>query len=151
MKITEAGNGGYWPGDPDEIPEYNYEFTELDDMPDGWRDAFGIQMCEEIREALLAAGGEKALREYRITQIKEKYGSLRWYDMGSTKEILDIISKYAEMSKRICVRCGKPATQVSCGWISPWCDECAGLINDRMISVEEWIKPADEYDNDESE
>ena len=40
-----------WTG---KIPEeFNYSYTELDAMPDGWRKAFGERMCEEIREALV--------------------------------------------------------------------------------------------------
>ena len=40
--------------------------TYLDNMPDGWRIAFGEQMCEEIRDALLKAN---YLDKYFITQI----------------------------------------------------------------------------------
>lgn len=79
IKITEAQNGGYWPGDPEAIPEYDYEYTELDSMPDGWRKAFGEQMCEELKNELLKFN---YLDKYRITQIKEKFGTLRWYDEG---------------------------------------------------------------------
>ena len=54
----------------DEIPDdYDYTYTELDDMPDGWRKAFGEQMCAEIKEAL---GPD--IYDYRVIQIKEKYG-----------------------------------------------------------------------------
>lgn len=53
MRITEAQNGGYWPGEPGAIPEYDYEYTELDNMPKGWRIAFSEQMCEEIKQELL--------------------------------------------------------------------------------------------------
>ena len=55
------------------IPTY----TELDAMPEGWRKTFGIQMCKEIKYYLKKAG---MLHSYRITQIKEKYGCLEWYD-----------------------------------------------------------------------
>lgn len=66
-----------WTG---KIPEdYDYSYTELDSMPDGWRKAFGEQMCEDIREELVRA---EYLDQYRITQIKEKYGTLCWYDFG---------------------------------------------------------------------
>lgn len=42
-----------WAG---EVPEdYDYSYTELDSMPDGWRKAFGEQMCEDIREELVRA------------------------------------------------------------------------------------------------
>lgn len=128
MRMTDprASQGGFWPGSPDEIPDpYNYEYTELDEMPDGWRNAFGEQMCEEIREALLKFGGEEALDRYRVEQIKEKFGYLRWYDCYGCKEVDDIISKYEEISENTCIRCGKPATMISLGWISPFCGDCA--------------------------
>lgn len=129
-KITEAQDGGYWPGSPDEIPEYDYDYTELDSMPDGWRVAFGEQMCEEIRDALLNGGGEEALNEYRILQIKEKYGSLRWYDLNGNEDTLRIVDKYERRSETTCITCGEPATQVSLGWISPFCDDCANRLHE---------------------
>lgn len=52
--------------------DFDYSWTLLDEMPDGWRKAFGEMVCEEIRNELLRFG-EKALEEYRIEQIKEKY------------------------------------------------------------------------------
>ena len=58
-----------WTG---KVPEdYDYSYTELDSMPDGWRKAFGEQMCEDIREELAHA---EYLDQYRISQIKVKYG-----------------------------------------------------------------------------
>ena len=151
IRITEAGGGGYWPGDPAEIPEYDYEFTELDDMPEGWRIAFGEQMCEEIREALLKHGGEEALSRYRVTQIKEKFGALRWYDFNGNEDADAVIGKYEAISERTCIRCGKPATQISTGWISPWCDECAKSITDRMVPVDVWFRGINEEDEYEAE
>lgn len=134
-RITEAENGGYWPGAPGEVPEYDYEYTELDDMPEGWRNAFGEQLCEELKQALLDDGGEEALNAYRIVQIKEKYGSLRWYDFGNTKKGYEVIGKYAKLSRETCVGCGAPATKQSTGWICPWCDVCAEEINDQFVQL----------------
>lgn len=79
MRITEAQNGGYWPGNPDEIPEYDWEYTIMDDMPKGWRIAFGDDLLEELREELIKYN---YLDEYFPVQIKEKFGGLRWYDNG---------------------------------------------------------------------
>lgn len=121
MRITEASEGGYWPGAREEIPEYDYEYTELDDMPDGWRIAFGEQMCQEIMDELVA---NNMVDDYRILQIKEKYGSLRWYDNGFTRKGFDIIAKYEALSQRTCIKCGKPATHTTRGWILPFCSEC---------------------------
>ena len=141
MRITEADSGGYWPGTPEMIPEYDYEFTELDDMPDGWREAFGEQMLEELREELEK---HELLDKYMIVQIKEKYGFLHWYDSGNTEHGHEIIEKYVGMSRRICVRCGRPAAFISTGWISPWCCECAEDINDRMVPVDEWFRETED-------
>lgn len=98
------------------IPTY----TELDAMESGWRKVFGIQMCEELKAQLKK---DKHLYKYRITQIKEKFGYLHWYDNGASKEVYDIISKYEDISWNTCIVCGKPSTRISSGWICPYCDE----------------------------
>ena len=132
-----------WSGNSDEMPKWNYEYTELDEMPPGWRKAFGEQMCEEIMEELKASN---MIDTYMVLQIKEKFGMLRWYDNGFTKKGFDIISKYEDMSKRICIACGKPATLISTGWISPWCDECAEQISDHMVPINEFYRNYGEED-----
>ena len=109
------------------IPTY----TELDAMDDGWRKAFGIQMCEEIKTQLKK---EKYLYKYRITQIKEKFGRLEWYDEGHSPEVGGIIEKYGEMSYNTCIVCGEPATKITCGWICPYCDE--HFPKDRKVYME---------------
>jgi hypothetical protein len=104
-----------------------YCITELDrGFPKGWYKAFGKDFLEELRAVLIKGD---YLDKYRVVQIKEKYGSLRWYDNGVPAgiydEVLDIISKYEELSERTCICCGRPATKISRGWISPYCDNCA--------------------------
>ena len=94
--------------------------TELDAMPCGWRKAFGIQMCKDLRKQLWKEGN---LFKYRITQIKEKWGVLCWYNESASKEVYEIIKKYEKLSRNICIVCGKPATKISDGWISPYCDK----------------------------
>lgn len=96
-------------------------FTELDALEPGWRKAFGIQLCEELKAQLKK---DKYLYKYRITQIKEKWGYLHWYDYGASKEVHDIIRKYEDISWNTCLVCGKPATKITSGWISPYCDDC---------------------------
>lgn len=101
-------------------------YTKFDEIPEGWRNAFGLQMCEDIREALLNEGGKELLNSYQIMQIKEKFGTLRWYDLSAPKSVHDIIDKYEALSYHTCVNCGKPATKISTGWICPYCDDCIG-------------------------
>jgi hypothetical protein len=97
-------------------------------MESGWRKAFGIQMCKEIKKELKK---HKFLYKYRIVQIKEKWGYLHWYDSGTPKDskIYDIIRKYEQISAKTCGVCGKPATKMSKGWIYPYCDDCIGDRN----------------------
>ena len=103
-------------------------YTELDAMESGWRKAFGIQMCKEIKKELKK---HKFLYKYHIVQIKEKWGYLHWYDSGTPKDskIYDIIRKYEQISAKTCGVCGKPATKISKGWIYPYCDNCIGDQN----------------------
>lgn len=150
MRITEAQGGGYWPGSPEKIPEYDWERTELDEMPDGWRKAFGEQLCEELKQELLSAGGQEALDNYMIIQIKEKFGYLRWYDNGCTERwFSEILPKYENLSERTCIHCGKPAAFISTGWISPWCEECAQGIRDHMVPIDEWFSPIYQEEGEE--
>lgn len=100
------------------IPTY----TELDDMPNGWRKAFGIAMCKELKAQLKK---DKFLYSYRITQIKEKYGTLHWYSNFTSVNIDKIIMKYEYISKYTCIVCGEPATGFTPTeyWKAPYCDE----------------------------
>ena len=101
----------------------SFESTELDAMPAGWRIAFGEELCKEIMEELTR---NNCVDSYRIVQIKEKHGALRWYAQGGTERIhREIVPKYEKLSRRICIQCGRPATLVSLDWIAPWCEACA--------------------------
>lgn len=98
-------------------------YTELDALDKGWRKAFGIYICKDIKNALLSDGGRKRLMAYRIHQIKEKYGELCWYDCGGNDETNRIIEKYTYISRHTCIVCGKSADYVTKGWIEPYCKE----------------------------
>ena len=115
----------------------NVDYTILDDMPEGWRKAFGEQMCKDIK-ALLVETGE--IEKYRVLQVKEKFGQLRWYGNIYTDALIQTLSKYENLSKHTCIKCGAEATKISVGWVSPWCDECGLEYNNP-----EHLKPISEY------
>jgi hypothetical protein len=100
------------------IPTY----TELCSMPEGWRKSFGVQMCKDIKQALLKTS-KQALYSYRILQIKEKYGELRWYDANATHDVYAVILKYEELSRNTCIVCGESAKYTTTSWISPYCEK----------------------------
>ncbi len=106
----------------DKVPEdYDYSYTELDSMPKAWKDKFGEKICKELKKELINAG---YLDQYRITQIKSKYGRLCWYDLGHTKKMQKIIDKYTRLSRKICEECGRRATFTTTGWVSHLCKKC---------------------------
>ena len=116
-------------------------FTELDAMERGWRKKFGIQICKEIKNALKETGGNQMLMDYRIMQIKEKWGELCWYDAYSPESVQKVIRKYENISSKTCIICGKDATHTSVGWISPFCEKHAP---ENSITFEEHNKRLEE-------
>ena len=112
------------------LPEFGNDFTELDFIPKGWQDGFGIQICEEIRQALLASGntkeeGQAALDRYRIYEIRMKNGQLLWEDTGGAEEIIE---KYTEISRHTCCGCEKPATRLHVRYKMPYCGSCGPRV-----------------------
>ena len=90
---------------------------------------------------------------YEIHQVKEKYGTLRFYVGGpaNSKEAADIIDdliSYAEyLSKRICEVCGAGTSRIrsryddsvktrGTGWYKTLCNDCA--IKLEYPTDEEW-------------
>lgn len=106
-------------------PIDDIQFTWLDDLPEGWKIAFGLNMIEELNEILKKANYEN---QYHIVQIKEKWGFLHWYDNGVPnniyKEYNEWLSKYEELSKKTCIFCGNPGNIIDNGWILPLCKKC---------------------------
>jgi len=66
--------------------------------------------------------GEKA--HPRAHQVKEKFGSLRFYMSFSTEEMFSAISEAEEKSIITCEACGKPGSMRKTGWVYTFCDEC---------------------------
>ena len=111
-------------------------YTELDAMEPGWKKAFGIQMCKDIRRQLIK---EKKLFKWRIVQLKEKFSGMRLYSNFASDELYDVIDKYEQISYRTCGVCGKPATKISKGWIYPYCDNCIGDRNFTKIGEDPFV------------
>ena len=66
-----------------------------------------------------------------ISQIKEKYGGLRFYVYGVSGEVLDFIDEMEEKSYTICEMCGEPGKPREGGWILTLCDKHDKERNDR--------------------
>jgi hypothetical protein len=112
-----------WYGKPMLPRRHGYMFTAWDDIPEGWRKAFGKYLAEDIDKALKADGINP--RDFHFGQIKEKYGSLRMYANMSADNVDRVIDTYSQISENVCIMCGRPDVSViNTGWISPVCKQC---------------------------
>lgn len=112
--------------------DYDYTYTELIEMPDGWLIAFGNNLLKELKDELIKLN---CLDDYRVIQIKEKYGELRWYGSFYT----DTAEKYCDISRLVCQYCGKQAKIVTKGWVSYLCEDCYSEVSGAESSQDKVI------------
>ena len=118
--------------------DFMYETTELDNIPRGWNIAFGEQWAAEVQEAVNKLP-ENERDEVIIMDLKEKWGFFDQYFSHYNDELDKVIAKYGELSQHTCILCGTPATKISRGWVSPYCDVCAENIPYQMIDINKWF------------
>lgn len=120
------------------------EASWLDMFPEGWLEKIAFPMSRKIKNALIKE--DISLDDYRILDIKEKYGILCWYDAGGTETTDKIIDKYEMMSMLVCLNCGKPTHYYSIGWINYLCDDCAKKSTTKTVRLTEKDIPATKGD-----
>ena len=109
--------------------------TFIDCAPGGWA-KLCEDLCAELKPLL-----EKVeyIDRYKLCQVKEKFGGLRWYHCGIPVSISDeyhaLIRKYEDLSYKTCCICGAPATKMCTSWISPFCDKCAEGFTDKFEPI----------------
>jgi len=87
---------------------------------DGWFDLI-YKLCEAIQQELQNNGNPP----FTVDQVKEKFGSLRFYYSGYNNEAISSFIKIAEdISAVTCEQCGKPGKPTTKGWIKIRCSEC---------------------------
>lgn len=102
--------------------EDGYVYTTLDGMELGWRNTFGMEMCNDISEKLRSEGIDE--RDYSIYYIGSCDGQIEIKDnMPDNNGIRDIINKYILLSNSVCIRCGSEATKRNEDNL-PVCDNC---------------------------
>ena len=91
------------------------------EVGDGW---FGLVdvLCEQLQGETDQRGAPQVV----VSEIKEKYGELRFY-VGSASERQEAMIEFAEaLSSRVCEACGAPGSLRSLsGWYAARCDEHA--------------------------
>ena len=92
------------------------QLTLLDMLPMGWHGLI-LDMCKELKQTL----PKELFDKYQVVEAKEKWCMLRWYDglcdlSHMPPIITNIVCKYEEQSKGVCMICGapKPKDQEMC-------------------------------------
>ena len=90
------------------------------DVGDGWYDLIDI-LCGSIQNYI----DNNNIPQITVSQVKEKFGTLRFYTNGSNDLITGMIWMAERMSSRVCETCGKPGKFRGKGWFYTACDEHA--------------------------
>jgi len=81
----------------------------------------------DLLHALLAWTDETDPGNWRLDDIKEKYGTVRLYYSGPISDLgSEIIDAADHLSGSICDRCGRPGRTGGRGWISTRCEHHDG-------------------------
>lgn len=88
---------------------------------DGWEPLLR-KLSAEV-EAIIVAMPEKQRKKFKVQQVKEKFGTLRFY-MGIGHDAINAAIDRAEQESAVtCESCGAPGIRRSGGWIQVLCDE----------------------------
>lgn len=90
---------------------------------DGWFDLIDV-LCAQLSTLDPIDEGE-GLQLVRAVQIKEKYGTLRFYVGPVTDEAAALINFAEGLSARICETCGNRGRTHGIAWLKTLCDPCA--------------------------
>lgn len=93
---------------------------------DGWYELID-RLCHNIQHYIdWKNRKEVQVAQVVADQVKEKFGTLRFYYSGGDDYISGLVSMAESMSGAICEECGKPGTTGGKGWIRTTCEEHRG-------------------------
>ncbi len=87
----------------------------------------GVKIRNEAREDGARLHPPEEEMQVEAVQVKEKFGSLRFYISGGDDHVYGMIWLAEVMSNTICEQCGstKEVSQTKSGWIHTLCKDCA--------------------------
>lgn len=96
---------------------------------DGWEPLIR-RLCEQLT-FLAGAEGNQPI----VSQVKEKYGTLRFYAHHTTDIQEACISQAEQRSAHTCESCGKSAHTRGSGWVYT---RCAGCAYQQQLPIEDY-------------
>ncbi len=100
------------------------DFTEFNKMSEAW----AVDYRDRIRNEYLNAEPRKVrepVPQVVVEQVKEKFGTLRFYYQGGDEVISGMVRMAESMSAVTCEECGVPGTRRGGGWVTTLCDKHA--------------------------
>jgi hypothetical protein len=104
------------------------------DVPDGWLAVIDI-LCGSIQDYIdntwryTTGGNRVSPAQVTCTQMKEKFGGLRFYVNNSDEQIEGMIRMAEFMCEHICQKCGsKENIGQTQGWIATLCGTCGSDV-----------------------
>lgn len=96
-------------------------FPKSCECKDGWYNLI-YNICKELNDLYIS--NRINPEEIFVTQIKEKFGTIRFYTNGLIDGGYEIINKYEKLSEKTCEICGtKGEMIVNRGWYQTLCEE----------------------------
>jgi hypothetical protein len=101
---------------------------------DGWYNLIDT-LCAKIQNYV----DERSPEVYPViaTQVKEKYGTLRFYISGGDEHVDNLVSEAERLSALTCETCGEPGKLRGMGWYYVACDshtQVQDLLDDSSIN-----------------
>lgn len=106
-------------------------FEDLISEYPGWEKII-LEFCEKMQNYLDSHKEE----EFSIFQVKEKFGSIRFYAVAGLKiydDIQNIVHVLEKESGKTCMVCGKSAKTVEInGHIVTLCEDCEDVVSNKV-------------------
>lgn len=93
---------------------------------DGWFDIID-RLSSQLETECIRLSMREGVPEEALpvaSQVKEKFGGLRFYMSHYTEVMDDYIEQAEAEAARTCERCGAPGTLRYNGWVRTLCDSC---------------------------
>jgi hypothetical protein len=99
----------------------------------GWANIL-VQLCQNIQRHLDWKNRDgEVITQVTIQQVKEKFGSLRFYYQGGDEYIHGLVSMAESMTGITCEECGNPGETRHGGWIRVLCNTCEADLEERKL------------------
>lgn len=106
---------------------FSYPIGTFFDCADGWLDLIEdlANKLEPLIKKFISENPSESAKDFPCaSQVKEKYGTLRFYMLTETDEMSKLVHEAEDKSAKICENCGKEGRLRGDHWYYTLCDEC---------------------------